>query len=345
MKNHVPRYFLISVSRNSAFRSGFLSILMLSLGLSCKTGGGDPSPDRVEALCRLASEKLVSVSSSPSVRGGGFEATFQVDEQSRLVLETVKGNDPDGKLSSTKTKQYTYDADGFLTSIVDTYTYESNSQHNRKVTHTFEYADGRLVKEVESGPSEAVSIPFEAVREYTYDAKGALSKKTVKFPKNAGSSEQITTYADGKVASINQSGSTYDLNAQGLLINQKNSSGTFGHEYNANGQLIKSEYLKPDGSKVFANTYEYADIKFKQIKNPVPFKGFPVEPSERGTYEPIAKQENFSANASGTYDKDDSIVNVYKLDGQGNLVTRTETHTMPSQTMTYTRTYGYADCK
>lgn len=209
----------------------------------------------------------------------------------------------------------------------------------------FQYADGRLVKEVEAGPSEAVSIHYEAVRGYTYDAKGELSKKTVKFPKNAESSEKVTTYTDGKVTSIKQSGSTYELNSQGLLTKEKNSNGTFSNEYNANGQLTKSEYLKPDGSKVFANTYEYADVNFKQTKTPVPFKGFPDEPSERGIYEPIAKQENFSVNALGTYDKDDSIVNIYKLDSQGNLMTKIETHTHPDRITTDTRTYQYADCK
>lgn len=348
MKNHVPRYFLNSVPRNNAFRSGFLSILMLSLVLSCKTGGGDPGPDRVEALCRLKFEKAVK--SSASAAADGYETTYEVDDQSRLILETTNGIDPNGKGIYTITKQYAYDAEGFLTGSVENYIDPRVKRSGRKITNAFQYNNGRLVVETRTYTfDDPTAENYTSAKEYAYDSQGGLSEKTERSSVGGSAQgETVVTYANGRAVAIKRAGTTYELNAQGFITKQTTEAfGTEMHEYNAKGQRTKSEAFAFDGSRISTNTYEYADVDFKQKPNPIAFKGFSEVPSELGVIASFSKLEGFGIKEAGIFGKFYTHEYTYQLDGMGNLTTKTGTLTSVStdNTSITKQTFEYDGCK
>lgn len=348
MRNNTSRYFWSGVSRSSALRLGFLSILMLSLVLSCKKGGGDPGPDRVEALCRLKFEE--SVKSSASVAADGYETTYEVDAQSRLVLETTKGIDPNGNNIYTIVKRYAYDAEGFLTGSVEDYIDSRVKQSGRKTTDAFQYKNRRLVVETRTYTfDDPTAENYTSVKEYAYDSQGGLSEKTERSSVGGSAQgETVVSYANGRVVAIKRAGTTYELNAQGFITKQTTEAfGTTINEYNAKGQRTKTESFKFDGSRIYTRTSEYADVDFKQTPNPVAFEGFPEVPSEYGVVAPFSKEEFFNVDGAGVFSKSFAQLYTYQLDGAGNLTTKTGTFNSFStgHTSTTTQTFEYDGCK
>ena len=188
--------------------------------------------------------------------GEVFKATSENEDGSKSTIKRVATyksgkviqvvESTDGKVSSTT--KYTYKK-GVLSSAVTTY---ADSTDKEKITYDSK-GNIKNVKYYKKGKTPSWQFKYTN----TYTKKGVLSKVTIKYVGNGGSSSVTTYYTSGAKKGWPKKSVEYDSNGK------KSSVMTYSYTLDKNKNI--SKYIsKVDGEYYDKVVYTYKKIKYKK---------------------------------------------------------------------------------
>jgi YD repeat-containing protein len=204
-----------------------------------------------------------------------FDASGRFTGQSSQTVNTPKTG---AKTTSSSKQTLVYDADGFLTSQNTTYeSTESGKTTVQSNSKTYEYADGRLVKDVGRDIATTGDVGNSSTK-YEYESNGKIAKITL----DSRGTLYIQTFTNGLLtkylvrATNGTETQPATINSQGLITkNVRGSTSYDTYEYDTQQRVVREEnWFNNKLNSYRLNEYDDKKAAFGST-NPV-FKGHPV---------------------------------------------------------------------
>lgn len=336
------------MKKNLIFRLTFI-IAIITFLINCKS-------DLIEDIlkpssnCRIIKAVVESQSSNDSHKEIST-TEYVYNTNGDLIKKSLV---IDGKTKSyyVQNETYRYNPEGFL---IEQTIVGINDEPNINVRKTssnskFSYTDSRLTTIEKSNTNLQGNVSLDYIK-YLYDANGVLLSKA---KTNSVGSIFTSTYnsngelIDYEIKTSTETTKPYTLQ-NGLVIKDSSKGYYSSNEYNAQRQIVKSQFYNNNKLNSYF-TFEYYNGLHSEATMPN-FKGFPIIKNEKGELGVFAKFQYFAEPGNGALEKLNESANVCQKNSNG-LVTKIELTNLqfspvtvtPVTTIKSTQVFTYANC-
>lgn len=257
------------------------------------------------------------------------------------------------KTTSSISRTYAYDANGFVTT--ETYQSSDNKNGNYSIsdTYNYEYSNNVRTKSTQKNTTVngSTTSTYTSITIYEYTNDGKISKVTTNttFSNDAPEAYAILyEYTNGLLSKITEDDGAgglhsrpVEVNSQGWITKEVYPSIEYRHEYDADGNPTRTEtWLSNQKTQTTINEYDT-----KQNINQL------LYPTQKGAPPTFYGNSNYTHNITrySVYNGSDVLTGetlyTYEYNNHGYPVTQSYTSTSTSYQGQASTTYTYKDCQ